>query len=295
MKQKAPDPLIIPPTSLHTHTFILLHGRGSNAQRFAFDTSVPDKLGILVSKSSSGHTLPRLFPGMKFILPTAPQRRCTAMKRTMMNIWFNTSSFDDPSEREELQPQGLRENAAFISQIIRAEARTLGTLSKVFLGGLSQGCAMALHVLLSFEAEGEGEGKGLGGFVGMSGWLPFYGAISAIIAGEDDEVDENPFAEEGEDGRNEENVAVKVTRFVRTELMDLPECQEEALASRRTPVFYGHGDRDTTVDIQHGRNILAVLKALDYNISCKVYEGQGHWYKVPEEIDSIAEFISANL
>lgn len=40
--------------------------------------------------------------------------------------------------------------------------------ANVFTGGLSQGCAMSLHFLLSYE-----DSPPLRGFVGMSGWLPF--------------------------------------------------------------------------------------------------------------------------
>lgn len=43
--------------SLHTHTLIMLHGRGSKANRFANDLSNPDKPGFLCSRTSTGLTL----------------------------------------------------------------------------------------------------------------------------------------------------------------------------------------------------------------------------------------------
>ena len=45
---------------------------------------------------------------------------------------------------------------------------------KVFLGGLSQGCAAAVYVLLTLDSP-------LGGFIGMSGWFPFVGPIAEIL------------------------------------------------------------------------------------------------------------------
>src|SRR6266702_4306956 len=49
-----PAPLIFPSSSTHTHTLIVLHGRGSNAANFS--------TSFLSARTSSNHTLQQLFP-----------------------------------------------------------------------------------------------------------------------------------------------------------------------------------------------------------------------------------------
>jgi predicted esterase len=298
MGKACPKLLVVLPTSNHTHTMILLHGRGSNAERFAFDESIASKPGILKCKSSSGQTLQELFPGMKFVFPTAPSRRSTARKRTAMNIWFNNSSFEDPFEREELQIDGLAENFQLISQIVRTEARSL-SLRKVFLGGLSQGCAMALHVLINFDADIHDPDPRLGGFIGMSGWLPFQSSVDNFLspdAVESGDTAENPFASDTDELHADEvDVGTRVTQFFREEIMGMSACDPELLAYRRTPVFLGHGDSDDVVELSHGHNAVSALRSLGLDTCWKVYRGQGHWYSVPDTIDDIAIFLKKNI
>lgn len=52
-----------------------------------------------------------------------------------------------------------------ISSIIHEESEFV-PLKNIILGGISQGCATAIFTLLS-------SGLSLGGFVGLSSWLPF--------------------------------------------------------------------------------------------------------------------------
>ena len=297
------SPVIILPSSQHTHTFILLHGRGSNASRFAFGSSIPTKPGILRSVTSSGLTLPQLFPGMKFIFPTAPKRRSTARKRSKMNIWFDNSSFSDPFAHEELQVDGLCENGAYLRQIILREAQTLLSLKKVFLCGISQGCAMALHVLLSLDTVGWDLSGGLGGFVGISGWLPFQVSLDALVspaAHDNSEASDgdDPFGSIANDGdqasSSEDNAGVRVAQFIRENVMDLSKCPEEAMCFHQTAIMLGHGDQDDNVKLEYGERSMLLMNILCKTVNWKVYEHQGHWYKVPEQINDIVGFLKEN-
>lgn len=54
------------------HTIILLHGRGSNSERFGH-----------VFIESAG--IAKCLPTVKFIFPTAKKRRSTALKRVPIN------------------------------------------------------------------------------------------------------------------------------------------------------------------------------------------------------------------
>ena len=295
MKESSGSPLVVNPTSRHTQTLVFLHGRGSNAERFAHDPSVPAKPGLLRAPTSTGQALPERLPGLKFVLPTAPLRRCTAEKRTTMHIWFDCARFRDPFFREELGVAGLAENGAAIRELLRKEAESVGW-ANVFLGGLSEGCAMAVHVFLSLDVEG---GR-LGGFVGWSGWLPFQETIEEIVR----PPDQGAEGEEGgvvfetesgvdgaEDAETEEDAVAKVGRFVREDVMAALVCEPTALVCRRTPVFLGHGDQDEVVPVELGRRTRDVLNALGLDVSWKEYKGQGHWFKVSAQLDDLVEFI----
>merc|ERR1712039_835593 len=67
--------------------------------------------------------------------------------------------------------------------LLKAEISRLGGAAhNVFLGGMSQGCGVAMDIYFR-----EGAKLGLGGFVGVAGWLPsdsdgFVGADAAVSA-----------------------------------------------------------------------------------------------------------------
>ncbi|KAF2181622.1 hypothetical protein K469DRAFT_537125, partial [Zopfia rhizophila CBS 207.26] len=163
-------PVVIQPTSTHTYTFVLLHGLGSNGDKFGREF-------LETGVSSEGKTLTTFFLGAKFIFPTAKWRRSSAFGRARLTQWFNIYSLKDPSQRQELQLEGFSESAVYIRSIISQEMETLPP-GKIILGGLSQGCAMSLLVLLSLEFP-------LYAYISMSGWLPSRGDIDAIISDRD--------------------------------------------------------------------------------------------------------------
>ena len=222
-----------------------------------------------------------------------------------MNIWFDNSSFEDPFADEELQIDGLCQNAAFIRELVLTEAKALSSLQRVFLGGISQGYAMGMHVLLSLDTLGSNLSGGLGGFIGISGWLPFQNSFEAIISptkdegrrGESDEDDLFGSVEDGGPGaddnmdQSEETVGVKIARFVREDIMGIPNCLEEAMCLHQTSILLGHGDVDDNVKLEFGERSMLTMKTLCNKVDWKVYEEQGHWYKVPEQIDDIIEFL----
>jgi predicted esterase len=321
-----PEPLIIPPSTKHTHSVILLHGRGSNATRFGLE--------LLDSKTSSGKSLQQLFPSVKFIFPTAKKRRSTILKRVKINQWFDNYSLEDPSERQDLQYEGLKETAEFIHKLVKQEAASLaGGLGNVIIGGLSQGCAMALIVLLSFAgnsghadqlaASDEGiltskpRKKSLGGFIGMSGWLPFaQDIVSAALPNlqTDNDEDEDPFGEspvskdpaEGSDV-DECMLArqLRAANFVR-DIVDLAPLQQTLKEPGKendtstaqlynTPCFLGHGTADEKVSFHLGEESRDTLQQFGLDVTWRQYDEFGHWYKVPDELDDIACFLRGKV
>lgn len=62
-----------------------------------------------------------------------------------------------------------------------------------------------------------------------------------------------------------------------------------------TPVFLGHGTEDKTVRPSLGEDARRVLSSLGFSVSWELYDEQGHWYKLPDEIDDIAEFVKTKV
>lgn len=319
-----PEPLIVLPSNTHTHSVILLHGRGSNAARFGLE--------LLESKTSSGKTLQELFTSVKFIFPTAKKRRSTILKRVPINQWFDNYSLEDPTERQDLQYEGLQETAEFIGRIVMEEAATLvGGVGSVIVGGLSQGCAMALIVSLGFiwtrsglespaasmgmARSAEAPIKSLGGFIGMSGWLPFAQGIASAAEPAlhcDNEEDDDPFGTTSEESTHEADKAsapaqdsfyaqqLRALNYVR-DLVDLApirqdlEDKAEGENLCNTPYFLGHGMLDEKVSVSLGQQSRETLLQLGLDVTWKPYDGQGHWYKVPDELDDIASFLKDKI
>jgi len=296
-----PTPFVVSPIGEHTHTLILLHGRGDSGPSFGS--------GLYIATPSSGFSLPSLYPGLKFMFPTTAKRYSTTFREDM-NEWFDTASLTFPEEQGHLQKEGLREAVAHLSALIEAEVRSGIPHDHIIIGGISQGCATALHVLLAL-------GHQLGGFVGMSGWLPFASNIREICglrsgaglrasAGRPSNGIDDGSESEEEGGRVEADHIDAVLRmqrrparqsryptpsaakqaealaFVRENLsMPPPPPGVSLLNALKTPCFLAHGDGDETVDYKLGRNIYSALRhGLGMDVTWKRYKEFGHWYKV---------------
>ena len=270
-----PSTFIIEPSSPHTHSVVLLHGLGSNGQKFGSEL-------IQSGVCSNGKTLPDTLPGTRFIFPTSKRRRSSAFSRAKLTQWFDIASLDDPSYRNHTQTRGLEESYSEILDIINREAEEVFP-ENIILGGLSQGCAMGLMCLLSIAFP-------IGGFIGMSGWLPFRNDIDGLLTGEDD-----PF---GSDTAEEEvpDPALKILGYGRDLLsIDDPKPLSRNDSALSTPVFLGHGDADEKIRPSLGREAYQAMKAIGFRVDWKSYEGQGHWYKIPNEIDDIVDFIRTGI
>jgi predicted esterase len=96
-------PISYPFSDEHKSTLILLHGRGSS-KGYEFGVKFE------AAKTSTGQTLPELFPNTKFIFPTAKKRRAVAMDSATIHQWFdNVSVAEGEGEvREDLQIEACR-------------------------------------------------------------------------------------------------------------------------------------------------------------------------------------------
>ncbi|KAM3421276.1 hypothetical protein BST61_g1678 [Cercospora zeina] len=186
-----PDPFVVEPLADHKYSIVLLHGRGSNGEHFGIellDSRMTLGSALDVEKSQASTTLRQHFQNAKFVFPTATKRRAKWYNRATINQWFDSVPIDEQDnlaasmtkEQEEWQLGGPRESRAFIKSILKAEIELVGA-SNVVIGGLSQGCAMSLRVLLSLHDEESETPLPIGAFVGMRGWLPYADAIVRVL------------------------------------------------------------------------------------------------------------------
>ena len=98
-----------------------------------------------------------------------------------MSQWFDMWSTEDPYERQNEQQDELDSTVSVILQIIKEEAAIVGGPQNIILGGISQGCASAIHALLRQEAR-------LAGFIGLSSWLPLKETITNTTIGTTSEM-----------------------------------------------------------------------------------------------------------
>lgn len=151
-----PAPFIQPPQDSHTHTVILLHGRGSDGVEFAQD--------FFSSQTSKNQDLASCLPSWRWVFPTSRFRWSTTFQEEECS-WFDAYSLTNIHERQELQIGGLRESVSYILDILDAEIDLLnGRSSCIYLGGISQGMATALWTLFCATRRVHGQ---LGGFVGL--------------------------------------------------------------------------------------------------------------------------------
>ncbi|KAL3426810.1 phospholipase carboxylesterase [Phlyctema vagabunda] len=271
--------IIAPLSTNHTHTVIFLHGRedfGEDLAHYFFD-----------STSSDGSSLAELFPSTKWVFPTAKLRYSAqrdfefssssfaeSLKgEEIISQWFDVWDIKAPNEKQDLMIAGLQESIKDIIQIIQEEAEII-PLERVFLGGISQGCATGIHALLY-------SGLQLGGFIGLSSWLPFQNIIEQIPS--------------SPGGKNNEEISqhIKAILGVPNDTDDRSSTTSVNIATAvpRTPVFLAHSKDDETVPFAHGQGLYKSIKSLGFGTTWKEYDDGGHWINPSQGVDDISLFL----
>ncbi|KAK1978308.1 beta-1,4-glucosidase [Colletotrichum cereale] len=265
---------VIQPKSEHTHTAIILHGRGSCGEEFAQE--------LLASTLSDDCTLMDKLPGWRWVFPSSKELWSTAFQE-YMPAWFEAHSLTDPTARQELQVGGLRESVDYISQVVEEEVKRLGGNQKrLVLGGISQGAAVGMWALFCHRDQM----TGLGGFFAASTWLPFAVDVEEVLA------DQKTLLKKCHDAENMKPKDVVLSMMPADAGRPRPGVLEQ------TPIFMGHGIDDAYVDVELGRQAAHILAQGGGKIEWKEYEGaeeEGHWFKVPEEMDDISDFLMAKV
>jgi lysophospholipase II len=256
----------IAPTKEHTHTVIFLHGRDSTAAEFADE--------FFESQASDNRTLPEIFPDFKWVFPSSGLRN-SARFETELSQWFDIWSVEEPEGRKELQVDGLKESIGSILDVVYSEA-SLVPPEHIILGGISQGCATAIHALMHCDIQ-------LGGFIGLSSWLPFQEEIEAIAR---NTTSADPLKEIRSLFKSASSGSCVPT------LRQLNGKSKSALA---TPVFLSHAMDDDIVPISNGEKLYQGLDHLGMTITWKSYEDGGHWINEPQGVDDIVAFLQKKL
>ncbi|KAH8789783.1 Alpha/Beta hydrolase protein [Hyaloscypha finlandica] len=191
-----------------------------------------------------------------------------------MSQWFDMWSVESHLEKNEIQIDGLRESVKEILDLIRTEAALISP-DRIILGGISQGCATAIHTLLY-------GGIRLGGFIGLSSWLPFEPEIATTMA------------------NNKAWSMVGDRLHYSPKMLNTPTDQAEktpilpglrSTSVLETPVFLSHSRDDDVVPIANGKKLSTTLENLGMAVSWKLYEDGGHWVNEPQGVDDIVSFI----
>ncbi|KAK3724351.1 hypothetical protein LTR37_000975 [Vermiconidia calcicola] len=272
-----PEPLIMPPKSgKHRQSFVILHGRGSNAKAFG-----PELLQTPIHDSSA--LVQDVFPDARFIFPTASKRRAQLFNRAIIGQWFDNGSLRKHIEKEEqLQYDGLRESSRYIHKLLEAEIVTVGA-QNVLLWGLSQGCAISLISLLLWE------GPKIAAVVGMCGWLPLRKRMEDAVYGLEEQFEEdNPFSDDNDPAATIESKYDIAAEYLCEELQ--LSFHEHSNAPPQIPIFLGHGTEDEKVPLGSGKEAADFCRLMDFVVEYREYEGLGHWYS-PSMLADIVAFI----
>lgn len=253
-------PFVVPAASDSRYTIVLLHGRDDTGFDFA-DGLFSSKTSL--QKSLSEHLASR---NVKWIFPSAHPRMSTTF-RVELDEWFDIYSLSDPCSEQDRQVKGLEESINYLHTLIEHEV-SLGTpASNIFLGGISQGFATAIHVLLSGQYQ-------LAGFLGFCGWIPFSNYLK--------QINKSTVEETAEAIKSFYGKQLNITATTKPEVF-------------RTLVFISHCHDDSTVESALGEEAVSDLERLGFNVEAKFYDKGGHWINEPEGHDDILRFVQSRM
>lgn len=270
-----PATFVIPPTSFHTHTIILLHGRGSSGAEFADE--------FFQGESFAPQPLSLSFPTIKWVFPSAHRRFSTVFEQEM-NEWFDIYSTTDPYLREDLQLEGLKQSVALIHRVVVAEATILGPggRERIILGGISQGCALAMTCFLTGLC-------GIGGLMAFNGWMPLMGLVKDAISATSfglrrcQQLAPNLRARVGLEGK---------APFASVDLTLGGDMQMAGSGHAHTPILLTHTVDDDVIDIALGKQMRNTLIGIGVNrVMWKQHQTGGHWIAEPAGYQDIEDFL----
>lgn len=111
---------------------------------------------------------------LRFIFPHAPFRPISINGNMKMRGWYNLTGEDFTHDQDR---DGIEDSARIVQELITQENHRGIAYENIFLGGFSQGGAMALHTGLRFTQR-------LAGIIALSTYLPLSDTLAAERAAE---------------------------------------------------------------------------------------------------------------
>ncbi|XP_033736641.1 acyl-protein thioesterase 1-like [Pecten maximus] len=139
------NPVVIGPRAAHRATLIFLHGLGDTGHGWAQG----------FAQLNLSH--------IKCVCPTSAIRKVTLNGGMPMPSWFDIFGLHPTAKQDE---EGILKASQALKSLILEEAKSIGT-EKIFIGGFSQGGAVALYNALTSDCQ-------LAGVVALSTWLPLH-------------------------------------------------------------------------------------------------------------------------
>ncbi|KAF7512000.1 hypothetical protein GJ744_002713 [Endocarpon pusillum] len=272
---------IIPPQPEHPHTntAIMIHGRGSDGPEFA------EEIFSATLSEREGDDLRSRFPGWRWIFPSSRSLWSSTFQEESSQ-WFDIYSLTDVDAKQDLQMEGIRGSTKYLLRLMDKEIERLRQArEKLFVCGISQGGAIGLWTILCQKSSL----RNIGGFIGLSCWLPFAEVIKCCLQSVNDSSQKSSGSFD----------VVEAAKFVASMMADTKSIltkRDGAGSFLRTPVFLGHGIDDAYVDVTLGRKLRDVLELIGLAPVWREYTGagqEGHWIKEPEELVDIAGFLAA--
>lgn len=146
-----------------TATVIVLHGLGADGNDFVPFVQELDLAAV---------------GPVRYVFPHAPTMPVTINGGYVMRAWYDILGADMARREDEA---GLRRSMAEITALIDAERASGIAANRIVLAGFSQGAAMTLLTGLRYPER-------LAGLVGMSGYLPLAGRLTAERSAANDDV-----------------------------------------------------------------------------------------------------------
>ena len=294
-----PPSFVHVPSTSHTHTstLIFLHGTSQTGPELAsifLPFPIPSSPTPTISPTPT-KTLPELLPNTRFVFPTGAPKKTTVFGGSETNSWFDIHTFADRTVGEDDQIPGLSESIAYLRSLVEEEVDILvqggvergEARKRIVVAGFSSGAALTVLGMLSGEWE---IGGAIGGYVGMSGWLPFRLNIERVLDAA--EVGQRMSSARGhvraflgfyEMEKQEEGGPVKLER--ERQKTELEEVKED-----RSKILLCHGEMDVKMRYEWGVQMRDTLEQIGFDFHFKSYPELDHWVCGEEMVD-VVEFL----
>lgn len=274
----AVEPTIIKPMRRHRFTIIMCHGRGSTGEAFRDE--------IFESTSSKALNLRSHFASVKWVFPSAGLPFDPKESVNDEAQWFAMSSLQDPALEQIRQRYGISESIKYLHEIIDQEIDTIhGKASRVILGGISQGCAVAIHALLVSQ-------HCLNSFVGFCSWLPFSETLAFAM-----QASLAPRTPSWTAYRKLFGIDLGLRESITAAHHE--EVNARDSTPTQTPCFLSHNTDDDVVDVKLGRSLRDNLRTLGMTVTWDEHkqddEALKHWIHEPEGIDNLVKFLEKRM